>query len=91
LKPLTFQHNESKTLSRCNPLIKNILKLARISVEEQHKGPLEASLRALHLVANALSPELADITPEVVDLFLSIDKVSNLTRKYYTFVSFSFN
>ncbi|XP_060592919.1 uncharacterized protein LOC132747533 [Ruditapes philippinarum] len=73
-------HNESKTLSRCTPLIKNILKWARISVEEQHTGPMEASLHALHLVANALSPELADITPEVVDLFLSIDKVSNLTH-----------
>ncbi|XP_060592917.1 uncharacterized protein LOC132747531 [Ruditapes philippinarum] len=81
-------HVSSKTVSRCLSLIKNTMKLARMSAEEEHSDLMLASFGALYLISTALEPEIAEITPEVVELFLMTDKTSemiHLLRGLYAF------
>ncbi|XP_060592918.1 uncharacterized protein LOC132747532 [Ruditapes philippinarum] len=81
-------HLSSKTLSRCLSLIKNIIKWARISAEEEHNYLMMSSFGALQIINSALEPEIAEITPEVVELFLLTDKTSesiHLLRGLYSF------
>lgn len=50
------------------------MKWARISEEEEHEDVMSESFRALLLISTALDPEIAEITPEAVELSLSTDK-----------------
>jgi hypothetical protein len=58
------------------------MKLARMSAEEEHSDLMMASFGALYLISTALEPEIAEITPEVVELFLMTDKTSEMIRMF---------
>ena len=75
------QHQSSRTLEFVAPIMPNILKWAKIAVEEDHDDFIHWMFSKLHLVGIAPPEEFKDLLPEIVDLMLVSEKYNELFSK----------
>lgn len=55
--------------------------MAKMAIAEDHERLISSSFSVLQNSGIAMTKEMADIAPEVVELFLAIDNISNLASK----------
>ena len=69
------------------PIMANILRWARIAVDEDHEDMMSYTFNILQTVGYEPPEEMKDMLPELLDLMFHSDKCSELTSK--SLMSFS--
>ncbi|KAL4227940.1 hypothetical protein ACF0H5_013379 [Mactra antiquata] len=81
-------HAKTKTLKRCEPMIKEVLRWAKIATEEDHEDIASSSMNMLQLLGIGITKDLAGIIPDVLELFLVLNDVSTLLHLLLEMYSF---
>ena len=76
-----MQHQSSRTLECIAPIMPNILKWAKIAIDDDDDNWIHWTFGKLSLVGLAPPEEFKDYLPEIVDLMIWSEKYQDLFSK----------